>query len=119
NYYRDDFSGTEEPRDRALFMHELTHVWQWQLGYSVKWQALWVTSRGAKAYEYDLKSGGKFSDYNMEQQGEIVSDYYMICIENKPAGVWSYANATKDPALLASTIKDLLSDPKGRLNLPR
>ncbi|WP_370601541.1 PAAR domain-containing protein [Pseudomonas nitroreducens] len=116
--YKDDFSTTGAGRDKALFMHEMTHVWQYQLGYWVKWHALWVTSRGSAAYEYDLKAGGRLSDYNMEQQGEIVSDYYMICIERDANSVWNSNNRKKDPNLLKETLRNFLSTPSSQENLP-
>ncbi|WP_017518336.1 type VI secretion system Vgr family protein [Pseudomonas nitroreducens] len=117
-YYRDDFSSTGRGRDKALFIHEMTHVWQYQLGYWVKWHALWVTSRGSAAYQYELKRDGLLSNYNMEQQGEIVSDYYMICIEKTPGSVWNFSNRNKDPALLASTLRNFLVAPSSDDNLP-
>jgi type VI secretion system secreted protein VgrG len=116
--YQDDFSATNDPRDRALFMHEMTHVWQYQLGYWVKLNAMRVTIRGAKAYKYELTASGTLSDYNMEQQGEIVSDYYMICIENLPDDVWDFANSKKSPGLLSSTMGKLLANPASKENLP-
>ncbi|MFS2125280.1 hypothetical protein [Pseudomonas sp. Pseusp97] len=118
NLYKDDFSATGRGTDKALFMHEMTHVWQYQLGYWVKWHALWVTSRGAAAYEYNLKNGGILSEYNMEQQGEIVSDYYIICIEKDPKSVWNPGNQKKDPGLLAATLRKFLSTPSSTDNLP-
>lgn len=117
-FYKDDFSGTTNDRDKALFMHEMVHVWQYQLGYWVKWHALWVTSRGASAYQYQLAPGKVLSSYNMEQQGEIVSDYYMICVLQKPKFVWNPSNETKDPVLLTSTMQDFLNNPKNTSNLP-
>ncbi|WP_425327794.1 type VI secretion system Vgr family protein [Pseudomonas nitroreducens] len=116
--YRDDFSSTTNDRDKALFIHEMTHVWQFQLGYWIKWHALWVTSRGASVYEYELKSGGKLSEYNMEQQGDIVSDYFMICVLQKPEFVWNPANQSKNPALLKATVQGLLKNPQETYNLP-
>lgn len=116
--YKEDFSKPDNERFKALFMHEMTHVWQYQLGYWVKWHALWVTSRGAEAYRYQLSPDGDFADYNMEQQGEIVSDYYMICIEKNPLRVWDHANSQKSPELLASTVNRLLANPADKSNLP-
>lgn len=99
-------------------MHEMTHVWQYQLGYPVKRAGLTVTSRGAEAYEYTLTNSGKFSDYNMEQQGEIVSDYYMICVVGNSRAVWNESNSTKSPGLLASTLSAVLKNPADKTNLP-
>ncbi|QEY71491.1 PAAR domain-containing protein [Pseudomonas denitrificans (nom. rej.)] len=116
--YSDDFSSTNDDRDKALFIHEMTHVWQYQLGYWVKWHALWVTSRGASAYEYQLNPSKKLSNYNMEQQGEIISDYFIICVLKKPESVWNSANQTKSPTLLQSTMQDFLKNPSDISNLP-
>jgi|GEM_PF-30698 len=117
-YYREDFSTTEDDRDKALYMHELTHAWQYQLGYPVKKAGLTVTSRGEDAYKYTLTESRSFSDYNMEQQGEIISDYYMICILRNPQMVWNPSNIGKSPELLALTVKKFLDDPANRSNLP-
>lgn len=117
--YKDDFSTSGIGEDKALFMHEMTHVWQYQLGYWVKLHALWVTSRGAAAYEYNLKAGGNLSDYNMEQQGEIVSDYYMICVEKDFESAWNKNNKSNDPVLLKATVNDLIANPSDKNNLPR
>ncbi|MGN8278697.1 DUF2345 domain-containing protein, partial [Pseudomonas sp. SMN5] len=117
-YYRDDFSNTANDQDKALFMHEMTHVWQYQMGYPVKKNGLTVSSRGAEAYEYKLSSEGRFSEYNMEQQGEIVSDYYMICVVGDSRSVWNGNNATQSPKLLASTLADFLKNPADKTHLP-
>jgi type VI secretion system secreted protein VgrG len=116
--YREDFSSTSRGRDKALFMHEMTHVWQYQLGYPVKQSGLTVTSKGAAAYEYTLNEGKTFSEYNMEQQGELVSDYYMICVELEPESVWNYSSRTKDPKLLAEVLGYVMGNPSDKRNLP-
>ena len=74
-----------------------------------------MTSRGAAAYEYTLRTGGKLSEYNMEQQGEIISDYYMICVENVPRSVW---NRNKDRDLLATTLSGFIGKLSDKSNLP-
>ena len=70
------------------------------------------------AYKYTLKASGRLSDYNMEQQGEIVSDYYMICVVGNFRGVWNQNNYTKSPELLTSTLEGLLGNPADKANLP-
>jgi hypothetical protein len=116
--YRDDFSETSRGRDKALFMHEMTHVWQYQMGYPVKKAGMTVTSQGAKAYQYSLSSSELLSNYNMEQQGEIISDYYMICLVQDSEGVWNSNNKYNDPDLLVSVLRHFLADPSDRKNLP-
>ncbi|MCP1418001.1 type VI secretion system secreted protein VgrG [Pseudomonas laurylsulfativorans] len=116
--YKDDFYNSDDHRDKALFMHEMTHVWQYQLGYPVKKAGLTVSSRGAEAYRYSLKKNGKLSDYNMEQQGEIISDYYMISIEGKPGSVWNRSNTGMSRELLTTTLEKFLANPFDKSNLP-
>jgi hypothetical protein len=116
--YRSDFSATNVGRDKALFMHEMTHVWQYQLGYPVKKAGLTVSSRGAESYEYGLAEGAVLSDYNMEQQGEIISDYYVICVEGDAKGVWNHRNRTKSPEALTSLLEKFLENPADKKHLP-
>ena len=99
-------------------MHEMTHVWQYQLNYPIKKAGLTVSSRGTEAYEYTLARGRALSSYNMEQQGEIISDYYIICLLGDALSVWNMANSDKSPTLLISTLQNFLNDPADRTNLP-
>ncbi len=78
--YKLDFS-VEKPEGKIWFIHEMVHVWQYQLGYWIKWNAFWIAVTGGyiggRAYKYDPNEMFKtLPDYNMEQQGEIVSHYY-------------------------------------------
>jgi outer membrane lipoprotein SlyB len=67
-----------------LLIHELTHVWQTQHGYSVI-EKLFYALHGAGIYKYGEEAGlreatakGKrFKDFNTEQQGDICMDYYV------------------------------------------
>lgn len=70
NVYRDDYSlGTIELKH--LFLHEMMHVRQHQRGMNVRMRGLvsWAVT-----YKYGLDKG-KLSQYPMEQQACIVSDY--------------------------------------------
>jgi type VI secretion system secreted protein VgrG len=86
--YRDDYSQGDDA-DKRLFMHEMVHVWQWQMGYPVKRKGLTVTIRGDSAYAYTLTPTSQLCDFNMEQQGNLMSDYYMICIYGHPHGAYN------------------------------
>ncbi|MNP04424.1 hypothetical protein D3C76_963370 [compost metagenome] len=119
SFYRDDFSTVSDKRFMALFMHEMTHVWQYQLGYPVKNRGLTVTSQGASAYQYRLTEDGILSDYNMEQQGEIISDFYIICILQESRFVWNQNNRHNDAKLLKSTLSEFLKKPGHTSNLPK
>ena len=67
------------------FIHELTHVWQYQhFGSSYISRSLFANlggiiahgSRGA-AYSYRIVPGKSFFEYTVEQQASIVQDYYI------------------------------------------
>ncbi len=70
----------------SLFLHEMTHIYQYQ-----KFGAIYIydalkAQHSEKGYDYggasELKriilSGKGFADFNLEQQGDIVSDYFLI-----------------------------------------
>ena len=60
---------------RHLFIHEMVHIWQYQMG-------MWVALRGACSllvdYHYTLADDKVLSDYGMEQQASIIADYYLL-----------------------------------------
>ncbi|WP_343263640.1 PAAR domain-containing protein [Luteimonas qiangzhengi] len=111
--YKDDFS--LRPGDAALFVHEMTHVWQRQLGYAVKWNGLFVSSRGPDAYMYNLKADTPLSEYNMEQQADIISDYYMIILRGDIENARGSRGA---PGQLKAALAGFLRDPSSTTNLP-
>lgn len=51
-----------------LFVHEMTHVWQFQHG-KVRPDTF------CRTYDYDLKPDSKFSDFCIEQQASMVERY--------------------------------------------
>jgi hypothetical protein len=57
---------------RAHFVHELTHVWQYQNG-----RNLILTRPPLARYRYTLKPGKAFTRYGIEQQACIVADAYV------------------------------------------
>jgi hypothetical protein len=59
----------------AIFIHEMTHVWQYHKGYWVVLRSAWANSRFGAGYEY--KSGDTWDSYNVEQQAHLVEDWYM------------------------------------------
>ena len=71
--YRDDYS-VATVDSQHLFLHEMVHVWQHQRGMMVRTRGLFSW---AVDYYYDL-NGKKLSDYGMEQQAGIVSDYWLL-----------------------------------------
>ncbi|WP_083339101.1 PAAR domain-containing protein [Chromobacterium sphagni] len=86
--FRPDFS-IESDSDKVWFIHEMTHVWQYQLGYNVVFGGAVIGMKGgysddgkrgpSPAYRYNLAGqdkGKAMPDFNMEQQGELVSHYF-------------------------------------------
>lgn len=104
--------------DRCLVLactDEMVHVWQHQLGYAVRWNGLFVSSKGADAYVYTLEPGTSISDYNMEQQGDIISDYYMIAL---CGDIENARGSRSTPAQLKATLAGFVGGPSSRSNLP-
>lgn len=73
-YYSRDYS-IEDFKLKHFYMHEMTHVWQYQMG-------MQVAMRGAFSlmadYKYRLEESKLLSDFGMEQQASIIADYYIL-----------------------------------------
>jgi type VI secretion system secreted protein VgrG len=88
--YAADYSSVEAYL-RSFFIHEMVHVWQYQLNIlSPVSAAVGESIRNlfdySKAYEYELAAGKDLLDYRIEQQAQIVEDYYLWFLEaTKPA----------------------------------
>jgi hypothetical protein len=67
-------------RIAALFIHEMTHVWQHQRGVNVMARGAceqvlhWL---GLNQYRYRLETGKPLAAYKLEQQGDILRDYFL------------------------------------------
>jgi hypothetical protein len=70
-----DFAGAPL-EDQAVFVHEMTHVWQAQGGVNLLLAKL-RAGDGAQAYAYRISDNGDFSNYNIEQQAMIVQDAFL------------------------------------------
>jgi hypothetical protein len=79
--FKEDFSKADFNM-KVLFIHEMAHVWQWQLGFRIKLHGFWTAITGGytkgSAYEYDsTRDDGKIlPEFNFEQQAEIISHYF-------------------------------------------
>ena len=96
--WRGDFS--KEPAHlQALFVHELTHVWQHQRGL-----CLLVRRHPFCRYSYRIEPGRRLLDYGIEQQAMIVEHLFLGFLAGSPdetlaqlvrdAGLDGLANAT-------------------------
>ena len=84
----------------VLFIHEMTHVWQYYHGYNVILSSMWANSLGDG---YDCKAGKAWDSYNVEQQATLVEKWY----ENGMKGADpSYVYVTKiiRPGITGSNI---------------
>lgn len=81
--YKEDFS-RESVVDRWWLIHEIVHVWQAQLGYSVRLNGamLFPGRVVGDVYSYELTNADgsipRLQDFNMEQQGDLIADYFLI-----------------------------------------
>jgi hypothetical protein len=66
---------------KAWLVHELTHIWQYQQGHTVPELALDAAKRdydygGEQALRKAIIDGKRLGDFNFEEQGDILRDYY-------------------------------------------
>ncbi|HYG27836.1 MAG TPA: hypothetical protein VD906_13125, partial [Caulobacteraceae bacterium] len=74
---RPDFASVDTPLSvQAVFMHELTHVWQAQHGVSLILAKLKAGDSQA-SYAYDLAEGPEFQAMNIEQQAMVVEHAFL------------------------------------------
>ena len=79
-----------QPASNSQFFHEATQVLQHQHGRDVKLERAWVRAFGP-GYDYRLKPGKRFEDYGIEQQADIVEDYYrMTVLQRQPSNNLDY-----------------------------
>lgn len=113
--FKEDFS-LSTPGDQHWLMHEMVHVWQYQLGYPVMLRGAF---RIGLDYEYELKPDKKLSDYNMEAQGDLLADYWALKFLNKPEvmSMRFYQDRLWLP-LYEQVLSRFLANPADKDNLP-
>ena len=88
---------TGDLTDMGWLIHELTHQWQYQqVGIQYLFQAIAAPTyvyekagqRPSDAVKELSEKGQKFSDFNREQQGNIVRDYYWALKQNEDVSGW-------------------------------
>lgn len=97
------------------FMHEMVHVWQHQLGYPVRLRGMF---RIGLSYGYTLREDAQLSDYNMEAQGDLLADYFVLKHLRKP-GVMRQQRYRDSMDLYERVLALFLRDPGNRGNLRR
>ncbi len=116
--YSDDYSRTDS-QGRSLFIHEMTHVWQYQnkifnvLGTGIELTLKHKFNYNA-AYAFQLEAGKDLVDYGMEQQAAIVQEYFLV----KHEGLGTYVRHCQNTgttaekiALYEKVLEKFLKDP--------
>ncbi len=109
-----DFSNGSEDA-RHWFMHEMVHVWQHQLGYPVRLRG---AVRLGLSYHYELSPERRLSDYNMEAQGDLLADYFVLRHLGSAVSMRQRRYADALP-LFEQVLADFLRNPADRKNLPQ
>ena len=72
-----DFAATATPLStQAIFVHELTHIWQAQNGVALL-RAKLRAGDGARAYAYEIAGQADFQGLNIEQQAMVVQHAFV------------------------------------------
>lgn len=82
--YSSDY-GVDSHYHKSFFIHEMAHVYQYQLKIlnpiaSAIGEYLTNGFNYLKAYEYTLEVGKDLLEYSLEQQAQIISDYFLLYI---------------------------------------
>jgi hypothetical protein len=112
--YVPDFS-KENARLQLWFIHEMIHVWQYQLGY---WVKITRVFHPFMEYKYTLDASKSFSDYNMEQQGDIIADYFRLKVLGMSQALHMKEYTSKDLYLYEKVLNKFLINPQDKSNLP-
>lgn len=86
-HFKKDYS-KENIIYRGIFIHEMTHILQYQKNINVLLQgallqfAHYFSFGLYNPYKYIFTKGKRFSSYNIEQQGDIARDIYLKKIPN-------------------------------------
>lgn len=114
NYYKSDFVGDSfrsvpilDVSDAKWFLHELVHVWQHYVGMRVIVLAITSRLKPGYVYNYTLEPGTDLLDYNVEQQGDIISDYYAAEVLK-----WAGETISQPVHLYQQVLANFMNDPK-------
>lgn len=103
-----------DPQVVHWFMHEMVHVWQHQLGYPVRLRG---AVRLGLSYNYEMAPGKTLADFNMEAQGDLLADYFVLKHLALP-GVMRERRYAGALALYETVLAGFLAAPAQRHNLP-
>lgn len=81
--YVDDFSQADTSKQH-LFIHEMAHVWQHQLGLKLWLDGAILGAKGGYrnnvcyAYEAHCATRERLNQFNMEQQADLIADWFIF-----------------------------------------
>ncbi|MEN8318257.1 zinc protease [Acinetobacter nosocomialis] len=120
------------------FIHEMVHVWQYQMGVSNGWLSLKQLCKGGytsqvnsadsgsnelKAYDTDITGrdlNKKFSDFNFEQQGRIIELWFDACyLQNNFPTRPHHQKSLKLLGYVERILRDFLHNPHDKSLLPK
>lgn len=115
--FKEDFS-SESSLYKNWFMHEFAHIWQHHMGMSVRTRGL--ISKYV-SYKYSLPNEKTLAEFRMEQQANIIADYYTLV--NEGYNAWKELTSftgIHGPDLLAkyqNNLQYLLASPRDKRSL--
>lgn len=110
-----DFS-KENIHLKHWFIHEMTHVWQYQCGYPVKFRGAF---RFKLPYTYQLDYHKQLCHYNMEAQAELLADYYVLKYHNTPCALRMPVYTPDDLPLYETVLQNFITNPSNHCHLPK
>lgn len=100
---------------RRADCYKSTHVSQYQRSYPVRLRG---AIRLGLSYHYKLAMDRTLADYNMEAQGDVLADYFVLRYLGSAASMPQPAYAS-ELALYEHVLAGFLADPASRKNLPK
>lgn len=135
--YTKDFS-LASASTKHFFIHEMTHVWQYQMGAANGWLGIKQLCNGGytsevnsvdsgknelKAYDTDLTGrdiNKKFQDFNFEQQGRIIEFWFdAIYLQKISPSREHHQKSLKLLGYVERILRDFLLNPKDKSLLPK
>lgn len=117
--YQSDYS-TSTQQGKAFYVHEMVHIWQYQLKImNLTTAAIAESFRHGfdydEAYKYTLDAAKDLLDYRIEQQASIIEDYYRTKFLSLKPRVGRMQNSYTDAVnkgLFGKVLAKFISNPK-------
>jgi hypothetical protein len=109
----------------SYLIHELTHVWQYQRGAAIPGMIYEAVVGiydygGAAGLREAWQSGKAFDEFTTEQQGDILSDYYTLVVNNSDVSAYQgFIDQVRTGQEKVHRYKTVEPLPKGTLDLAK